>query len=366
MSVNEELLDAAIAHQIDLTFYSNGVANRILKLLSRTDADLFAQLQTALEKLPVSQFNVDRLDKLLKSVRDLNAQVYAEVSGEINNELRDLVAYEATHQKQLFDNVLPIQLSTATVNIEQVYAAAMARPFQSRLLKEWMEGLEADKAIRIRDAIRIGYVEGQTISQMVQRVRGTRVNNFKDGVIDITRRNAETIVRDAISHTAAFTRDRFFEANESLIKELIWVSTLDGRTTEICMARDQKRYTLVTYKPIGHSLRALGGAGRAHHRCRSAFVARTKSWRELGLDIDEMPESTRASMDGQVPAKTTYAEWLSKKSASFQDEVLGKTKAKLFRDGGLTIDRFTNNTGKSYTLDQLRVRDASAFDKAGI
>jgi hypothetical protein len=31
-----------------------------------------------------------------------------------------------------------------------------------------------------------------------------------------------------------------------------------------------------------------------------------KTWRELGIDADEVPQTTRASMDGQVPAKQTF------------------------------------------------------------
>jgi SPP1 gp7 family putative phage head morphogenesis protein len=364
MSVNEKILDASIAHQVDLQFYSNGVVNRIIAIINRTDADLFAQLQTALDRLPANSFTVDRLDAILSSLRALNAQVYATVSNELNSELKELAIYEASHQKQLFDNVLPVQVSTNAVTIEQVYAAAMARPFQGKLLREWMQGLEIDKAVRIRDAIRMGYVENESISQIVKRIRGTKALNYQDGVMEITRRNAETVVRTAVSHMAGFTRDRFFDENSSVIKSLKWHATLDSRTSEPCRARDGKLYTL-NRKPIGHSLNWGSGPGRYHFNCRSVAVAVTKSWRELGIDADELPVGTRASMDGQVPADTTYAEWLGKRDAKFQDDVLGKTKAELFR-AGMPIERFENNKGKSYTLAQLRERDAYYFRKAGL
>jgi SPP1 gp7 family putative phage head morphogenesis protein len=364
MSVNDELLDASIAHQIDLQYYSNGVVSRIIALLNKTDADLFLQLQSALERLPASQFSVERLDSMLYSLRLINAQAYNTVTNEINNELKQLVTYEAGHQYQLFESTIPVAYSTQTVVIEQVYAAALARPFQGKLLKEWMAGLEIDKATRIRDAIRMGYVENQTIPQIVKRIRGTRALQYQDGIIDITRRNAETVVRTAIGHTASFTKNRFYEANEGVIKALKWHSTLDSRTSEPCRARDGKLYTL-SKKPIGHTLSWGGGAGAFHFNCRSSSVAITKSWQELGIDADELSPGTRASMDGQLPEDVTYGDWLKKKPAQFQDDILGVTKGKLFR-AGLEIDRFSNNSGKSYTLDQLRERDAYYFKKAGI
>jgi hypothetical protein len=90
-----------------------------------------------------------------------------------------------------------------------------------------------------------------------------------------------------------------------------------------------------------------------------------KSWRELGFDMDETPASTRASMNGQVPADMTYQQWLRKQSAARQNEVLGIKKAKLFREG-LDLDRFVNLNGKEFTLDQMRQRDAAAFARAGL
>lgn len=364
-TVNEKLQDSTIRHNLEIQRYSNGVVNRVIKLLNKVDIDITAQLAIKLQELPDSP-SVARIDAILKSVRELNKEAYATISNELDIELRDFTAYEAGYQYNLFTNTLPVQVSFATVNAEQAYSAAMSRPFQGKLLKEWMSGLETDKAVRIRDAIRMGYVENETIAQIVKRVRGTKANNYKDGILEINKRNAETIVRTAIGHTAQFTRQRFFEANDEVIKAIKWNSTLDGRTTEICMLRDNKLYTPVTHKPIGHQLPYHGGAGNAHFGCRSVFSGVTKSWRELGIDADELPASTRASMNGQVPDDMSYGDWLRKQDADFQDGVLGKTKGKLFREGGLSIEQFANNKGQSYTLKQLREIESQAFKKAGL
>ena len=70
-------------------------------------------------------------------------------------------------------------------------------------------------------------------------------------------------------------------------------------------------------------------------------------------------------MDGQVPEDITYQTWLEKQSADRQDEILGKTKAKLFR-AGETVDRFVDNKGRTLTIAQLRERNKALFDKLGI
>jgi hypothetical protein len=87
-----------------------------------------------------------------------------------------------------------------------------------------------------------------------------------------------------------------------------------------------------------------------------------KSFRELGLDADDFTPSTRASMDGQVPDKLTYSDWLGKQSEARQAKVLGKAKAELFRDGKLPLDKFVAPSGHVYTLDQLKELNKSAFD----
>lgn len=353
-TANEKLQTAAIDHSHDIIRYQNQVVYKVIALLNRTDKDLFIQLTAALQQLPVSQFTVERLDSLLASINQISAAAYRKIHFELQAELADLVAYEQGYQQQLFQNTLPVAFEVATVPVAQVVSSAMARPFQGRLLSEWMAGLEAEKAAKIRDAIRIGYVEGQTIQEMVQRIKGTKARQYQDGILEITRRNAETIVRTAVSHTANHTRQKFAEANDDLVKGIKWISTLDGKTSPICQSRDGKVY------PVDS-----GPRPPAHPNCRSSTSYVLKSWKELGIDLKEFPEGSRAAYDGQVPANLTYGEWLKGKPAEFQDGVLGKTKGKLFR-AGMPIDRFVNRTGDVLTLDELRKKDASMFAKAGV
>lgn len=369
-TVNEKLADSAISHQIDLLHYENGVTRRIIALLNRVDADLFAQITICLENLPANQFNADRLNSLLLSVRALNREVYNSIQSQLGQELNNLVEYETGYQADLFNATIPSDIvanvSISTVDYGQVYAAALARPFQGRLLKEWIAGIEETRAKRIRDAIRIGYVENQTTSQIIQRIRGTRALNYADGLLDIDRRSAETIIRTALSHTASFAREQFYKVNSDLIKAIVWVSTLDTRTSEICRVRDGLEYTNDNHKPIGHSVPWLSGPGQIHFNCRSSSAPVTKSYRELGLNIDEIKPSSRASMDGEQPADITYNEWLKKQEDKRQNEILGKTRGKLLRDGNMPVEKFANKKGVYYTLDELKQNDAEYFKKAGL
>lgn len=369
-TVNERLQSASISHQVDLQHYSNAEVSKIIALLNRVDIDLAARLAAALERLGPDRFTAQYLDTVLASVRDLNRQVYAELGRQLTADLESLAEYELTHQQQLFTTTIPGPVLSAVpltgVTLDQVRAAAFARPFQGRLLSEWLTDVEAGRAAMIRDAIRIGIVEGQTNDQIVRRIMGLRSEAYADGLLNRSRHDIEAMVRTAIGHVSQGARDAFYQANDDLVAGVKWLSTLDGRTSEPCRLRDGLSYTADTHKPIGHSVPWLAGPGRLHWQCRSTSTPIIKAWEELGLTADEIGEGTRSSMDGQVPESTTYGQWLKDQPASRQDEVLGPTRGKLFRQGGLSLDKFYNDKGKFLTLDELQARDARAFEKAGI
>lgn len=370
-AVNETLADRAVHHAVDLQQYSNGVVARIIAVLNRTDASLFAELISALERLPSDSFTVDRLEQLLFSVRSLNRVAFTEIERELTDDLRDLTVYESEFQLGAFRAAVPAevvaQVGIAPVAAEQVYAAALARPFQGVLLRGVLADMEATRAKRIRETIANGYVSNETTDQIVRKLRGTRALRYEDGIFNRSRRDVEAVVRTALSHTAAFTRDRFYEANATVVKAVQWLSTLDARTSPMCRIRDGLRYTQEGHKPIGHTIPWGAGPGALHWNCRSTSTPVLKSWKELGAaDAEEFSPATRASMDGQVAADMTYAQWLEKQSAARQDEILGPTRGALLRRGGLDLEGFYNDKGRWLTLDQLRERDAAAFAKAGV
>ncbi|MDO9894668.1 phage head morphogenesis protein, partial [Glaesserella parasuis] len=79
----------------------------------------------------------------------------------------------------------------------------------------------------------------------------------------------------------------------------------------------------------------------------------TKSWKELGIDAEEMPSSTRASQDSPVSEQINYENWLKSKSPEQQDQVLGKGKADLWRRGVITFADMLDQSGRPLTLKDL-------------
>jgi hypothetical protein len=84
--------------------------------------------------------------------------------------------------------------------------------------------------------------------------------------------------------------------------------------------------------------------------------------------------ATRASIGDsgpqQVRADQSYYEWLKQQPAAFQDKAIGPVRAKLFREGGLSIERFSelqlDRNFAPLTLAQMRALEPLAFERAGV
>ncbi|MBO9717516.1 MAG: hypothetical protein J7507_12090 [Pseudoxanthomonas sp.] len=337
------------------------MAQRMVAVLNRSDARLAAQLAEALLTMDRDSFTVERLETLLAAVRATNAAAYAAVEAALRPELEGLAGLETDWQAGSIRAAMPpaalLQVPVNGVPAAQAYAAAMARPFQGRLLSGWMTQLAADRAALVRNAVRAGFIEGRTVPEIVQQLRGTKARQYADGLLDRPRRELMTVVRTAVSHTAQTARQVTYDANADLVKAVKWLATLDTRTSEPCRIRDGKQYSADgKHTPIGHKIPWLQGPGRLHFNCRSVDTPVLKSWRELGLDVDEAPAGTRASLDGQVPEDTTYGQWLARQSAARQDEILGPERGALLRAGRVSFPDLYDARGRWLTLAQLRAR----------
>ena len=237
-STNAVLLDRAVDHAIDELRFERGVVYRMIAVLNRADARLSAQLAEALLQLDAESFTVQRLEALLVSVRETNAAAYAAVFDALEPALRDLAEAEAQAQAAQLRAAVPpavqLRFPIAGVSVEQVYAAALSRPFQGRLLREWAADLAESRLRQVREAVRAGYVAGETTADIIRKVRGTKALRYEDGILARPRRELATVVQTALSHTAQTARSVSYAANADIIKALRWVSTLDSRTSPQC------------------------------------------------------------------------------------------------------------------------------------
>lgn len=350
MSVNEELRDRAIQHALSILRYGAGISDRTVRLLNSADADLVAKIAqrlTAIEErgYDLGPKSTKRLHEMLDELRTLNAEIYRQLHDSLADELHEFAIAEAGFQKAALEASLIVEVATKLPSPARLKAIVEEVPFEGRLLKSWTDGMEQGRMDRVTQAIRDGLTQSETTDQIVRRIRGTKAARYEDGILQISRRSAQSVAHTAVSHVSNVTAQETWKANSSVVKGWQFLATLDSRTTPTCGGLDGKVF------PIGE-----GPIPPRHIRCRSISVAVTKSFREMGIDMDELDKTGRASMDGQVPGSTRFADWLNSKGTATQDKVLGKTRAELFRSGKLDLDQFIRADGTLLTLDDLKGR----------
>lgn len=339
MTSNGTSLHDGILHAHRLERYKTSEVVAVQKLLAQADAELRAMIERSGN---LSEWTQKRLGTLLTELAKVNAEWAGDIEKTIASDLKDLAGVEAEWQAKNLEKVIPLDWQTERPSSAQVMAAAMDRPFDGNLLKDVLKGIGSGRQKRIDQTIRRDTVLGKTTDQIVRDLFGTRAANYRDGIMPgFSRKDVQSIVRTAVSHVASAAREMTYQANDDIIKGLQIVETLDPDTCLECMADDGREIEIDS--PEQYPI---------HYNCRRTTVPVLKSWRELGLDIDELPPGTRASLDGQVSSKLTYSDWLKDQPEAVQREALGPARYQLFASG-TPITAFSVD-GRVLTLDELK------------
>lgn len=355
-----ELIDESIRQQVLLERIKAGEDKRIDAFLQE-EARLLRQRLTRADLSPGQR---KRIETLLEEVRQALAALHARHGEEFHKRLDELGEVIADTEAKSLAAALD-DFDTAVPTAQAIRTAANTAPLSVRgpgggmLLDAFVSKWGEADVERVVGTIRRGYFEGRTTDQVVRDLIGTKAANYTDGELAVSRRHARTVAHTAIQHLAHVARTETFKANEDILKGYRWVSTLDSRTSEICQSLDGRLFE------IGE-----GPLPPAHPNCRSTVVPVTKSFRELGIDLPDVPEGERASEDGPVPASLTYFEWLKTQPASFVEEALGETRAAVFLKGGISSDDFANlQLGRNFqplTVEQMREKAPKVFERAGM
>lgn len=356
MATSPALIEAATRHAVFLERLKAGEVRKFEPFLRKMDRVLRERLTRA----SLTGYQRDRIEKLLADVDGLLLGIYREFKQELKADLIELATYEAGFEARALERITTGSFEAVVPAVAQIRAAVLSTPLSVRgtdggkLLDPFIEDWARAERQAVAGAIRRGYFEGRTTAQIIQDIRGTRANRYRDGLLAVTDRHAQAVVRTAVQHVATTARMETWQANDDLVIGYRWVSTLDSRTSTTCRSLDGKVFKF-----------GKGPRPPAHINCRSTIVA------ELDGRFKFLRGSAeRASQDGPVSAQETYYSWLKRQPAAFQDSVLGPTRGKLLRDGGLSAERFAelqlDKTFQPLTLDEMRRLEPQAFERAGL
>lgn len=321
----------------------------MLRLLEQSRPEIQAAILQSLGSNGRPDITVKQLQRMMRGVREVVGDKYDAIFDNLERQLTEFAADESRFNLSMLRVAIPAEV-LAVVPLEsvapaQVAASALARPFQGMLLREWAEKLGDDLVRTITNTVANGFRNGVPTEKIIADVN-----------LGTAGQNLNAVVRSAVGHFAAEAREITAEANSDIVKCEVWVSTLDGHTSTLCIVRDHLTYRRVGKKmePIGHNVPWGAGPGRLHFCCRSTSVMMVKKLSEMGLKPEDFDSATRASMNGQVPAGTTFSEWVVGQSAGTLEDVFGVERAHLIRQGKVKVPDLFTDDGRYLTLDQLR------------
>lgn len=369
---NEQIRDALIRRQTQLIRGSVSLGRDMRRLLSNVDNDLRTVIERRLENLTAARpkfgkTRTQRLQALQEAIQNLQRPTWIEIRRQMKQQMVETGNLEAQFLKGTIEGSLPVVVDLALPSSALMRAIATSQPFQGKVMSKHLAKLQSTDTIRMMDAIRVGMVEGEGSAEIGRRVFGTAQRAFSDGVRELTKQQVTTISRTAINHIGSQARAELSLANKELFTQDLYVATLDGDTTPQCQSLDGQLFDI-----------GKGPFPPLHFNCRSLRVpavnGRVAGQRPAKAVTRQMLEGhTRKekrgiinSLTGTVPASQSYTKFLRNQTVDFQNDVLGKTKATLFRKGDVTLQQFVTPQGKPLTLKQLRVSEPQAFIKAGL
>jgi SPP1 gp7 family putative phage head morphogenesis protein len=366
MTISEKLQYYHTLHSVNLEKLKLSSIREVMKLYKRLRDDLVAEIAKIDPTDPLRQSaRNQRTEKLLQQSNIIIAQGYAEIQKRAGVEMKDAAVFETGFAQQAINRSVGIELATVAVPTATLNEIVKDTVIQGAASRMWWKRQSGALQNRFADTIRMHMLRSSTLNDIVRAIRGTRENNYTDGIMVSSTRDAEALIRTSVQTVANRAAEEFYRENDDVIQGYIWISTLDDRTTEICMVRDGLQYDL-NYEPIGHSIPWLEGPGAIHWNCRSRSMPALKDYKGMSKAKQEAIRNAgvRSSQFGYVKRNVRYEAWLKEqdqKRPGFADRVLGTDKARLWRGTGLSLRDLVNGDGKSMTAEALRSRYASEW-----
>lgn len=319
--------------------YEAGLSKRITAHLRGLEKDLLGAYLNAGDI--TSQ---RKLKALLDEARAAIADRYDAAKGVYDDEIPQLAEIGANKAVAALNGAIKVDIFSMSLTKDQIEAIASDVLIQGAPSAEWWSLQEAETLRKFKNAVRGGMLRGATGDEMAREVRD---------LMGVSMRNAQALVRTSVITVNNAASMAAYQDNADILNGTIIYATLDPRTCSFCGGQDQVKYKI----DEPHKSPSF------HFGCRCFEAAWTKSWEQLAREahgnstlakkLDQIDPGTRASMDGQVSAKTTYEDWLSTRPEAMQRQILGPARYRLLESGKLKLSDLTDMRGNELTLKEL-------------
>ena len=244
-AVGEKVADAMVKQGIDLLRVEAALKNNVVVRLNDMERKLVDKIKLLDPSAPVQlRYQLIRIENLVRDANISFGEAYTDIDNDLENDLTEIAHAESQNLLKIFGALFGIRLGLNALT------RAESRNIVRQALIEGAQGTKwwrkQDDAARFdfERALREAIAAREDLGGILQRVRGTRAAGFNDGVIATIKRHAATLTRTAMTAAVNQARLATYRANSDIIKGVQWLSILDNRTSNICIALDGQAWDL--------------------------------------------------------------------------------------------------------------------------
>lgn len=333
--------------------------------------------------------SITQLNRITSEITRTITPIYTQGYADLTADLNEFAIYEAGFQAALLESTAAVALSVPAEDkiLRYINKSLMSLQSGSRATTGvWADFVKSNVNSNIaiyENVVKTGVARSQTIKEMV-----AELTRLTDGVI---RSDAESLVRTGINHYATQSRLAMAADNKRVIAREVPITTFDNRRSAVCTSI-QAKYGIKGWKagesPIGYpayhwNCRTTIGflvdgqdelegmrtaiSGRKGDDAKEAYEKRKNDRRTTGKVKRRGRKDDTFFDPSQIRVSTQIDNWLMNQPDWYIVDNLGKSRAALFKKGGLSLSSLTDlSTLRPLTLEQLKARHADAFRRAGL
>lgn len=328
---------------IERAKYERYVAGQVDALLDR-EWNRVADILLSGKYRTLTAFQRQRTLELFRELEKRLGAGYRDVTELVLREMRGYAQLEAEVARVQAVFTLGTAAGTVSlslgVTLPQTYLAAIAKlPIQGLRIGEWFEAQAQTMSRETRRIIQQGLVEGKGPAEISRRIladaraQGPVLSRrATQEATSITRTVVNAVQNDAAMASYERLPDSVSDSYRLLIVR-------DNRTSPICLGLALAGRIVYRYDDPARKVPPL------HIGCRTGVQAIVK-----GGDLS-VGEQRTAPMSFR-----SYGDWLTAQTATTQNDLLGATRAGLWRSGTMSLSDAVDADGRLLTLKELRAR----------
>ena len=215
------------------------------------------------------------------------------------------------------------------------------------------KNISQDNMVKIAVKVWEGYIQGEDIKKITRNIIGyTDKEGIRHKCVceNLLRSEVEPAVQTLMMNLTNKLYMTSYAEDDDVVKGTQWMVAFDLQTCLRCAALDGKTWNLEG-SPVGHSMPLP--QPYIHEGCRCVKSPVSKTWKELGFDLDEMPPSTKATMFGPVSEELNYEEWFHKHvPEELKKRYLGDHLFALYQDGMTSFSELAKHGERTPICDK--------------